>query len=211
MGERLDLALFDLRSGWAALKILASELGWFGALGVGLRIAVGQARGEPFKKLGPPQSRGEELTRRQAAGAVLLERALARRMESDQAFNLTQRVVEEGSLIFLRAQIPRIERPRVLAMSGDERLAFLRGISARFPNSTVEGLKIEGESEFEFKVVRCLFVELCARIERPDLAPLFCAGDLLYFEREQPQVRLQRPSTLSEGGECCHFQFRWKG
>jgi len=210
MGGKLQLAIFDARAGWLALKILARELGWRRALAVGSAIQKAQARGEPFRELDPPESAGEELTRRQARGAILLVRELASHVSPERARDIAGRIVKEASVLFLRQQIPAIDKRQILQMSEQERMGFLQRLTRRFPNAVAQDIEIQGDEAFSFKIKRCLFVDLCEKIGEPEMAGLFCAGDLVFFDREQPQVILTRPSTLSEGGDCCDFRFRWR-
>ena len=41
------------------------------------------------------------------------------------------------------------------------------------------------------------------------MAPMFCEGDRTFFDKHQPDITLERPQTLSQGGALCDFQFTW--
>lgn len=166
--------------------------------------------GEPFKSLPPPEDWNEELTRRQAAPAVLLYRSLLDVMPENEALDLTRDCVVEGALAFLKLVIPPLQRSELAPLTESEQVARLEEMTGCFFNAEMEGFELDAGERFRFRIKRCRFVELMRAIGEEKLAPLFCAGDGLFFDRNQPEVQFDRPVTLASDGEPCDFRFTWK-
>ncbi len=198
----------ELRSSLAAARILWRRLG-LNALGVLAAVASAQRRGEPFAHLPAPRDLREELSRRQAAPAILLYRSLRRRLGPDEALAVTREVILEGTVIFLSFAIGPLDRGELMALPEAEREALVRRIAARFFNATVRWDEISAE-RLRLTVTRCLFPDLCREGGAPEVAPLLCQGDAVYFGEVLGTVELTRPTTLAEGGDRCPFDLRWK-
>ena len=192
----------------AALRILRRRLG-VGAVGVMFEVAAGQAWGAPFAHLPRPRDLREELSRRQCAPAILLHKALRRRVGNQRALEILREVVLESTIYFLRFAIGDLDREELMALSEAERDAFVKGIAPRFFNATVRWDEISTE-RLHLTITECLFPGLCKEGGAPEVAPLLCEGDAVYFGEVLGTVDLIRPQTLASGGDCCPFELRWK-
>lgn len=166
------------------------------------RIALEQARGEPFRALGPSAGRREELTRRQLGPAALLLRALRRHVSIGEAERLTRAAIEMGGMAFLGSLLGDLDPATVGDIATEVRARL-----GRFFNA--EGDVAIGEAEASFTVRRCLFVELAPRIGAAALMPAFCEVDRTFFDSGLTPLRLSRTGTLAGGGGRCDFHFRW--
>jgi len=188
--------------------VLVARLGLFGALRVGADIARRQRRREPFEHLPAPADAREDASRRQAAPAVLLYRALLDRMDRDAALEVTRAAVIAGAVRFLRSAIGPVRREVVGAMDDGARRVWAEALGARFFNATMRWDEVS-PTQLRFTVTRCLFPGLCAAAGAPELAPLLCAGDEHYFGHVLPEVVLERPCTLAAGAPECRFELRF--
>lgn len=188
----------------AALRVLVEELGWFGALRVGASVQLAGLRGQPFADLPPATDRKERGSREQAGPAILLFRALTRRVGDVEALRVTGRAVEVGSIAFLSRTLGPLDRDALEAMDDAERDAWARTKADAFPNADVEWKEV-GRRRVVFEVTSCRLVQLVAHAGHPELADLFCAGDARYFGEAEPGTELIRPTTIASGGDRCRF------
>ena len=201
--------LVTCRTAAGAMRILVRRLGAARALGVMSEVACAQGRGEPFGHLAQPGEAREALCRQQAGPAILLHRSLVRRMAADQALAVTREVVVAGAVIFLAHSLGRLSREEIMALSSARREAFVKELGAKFFNATLRWDEISGE-RLRFTVTHCRFPELCATAGAPEVAPLLCQGDAVYFGDVLGTVLLTRPHTLAEAGPDCPFTLTWK-
>ncbi len=194
-----------LRTQLQALGILRRGLGTAGLVRILPRLVWGR---DPFIGLGPPGDANERQSRRQMAPAVQLYQALRARLGQERALALTREVVVAATLQFLDAVLPRFDRAAYKAM-GDQREAYLQEVTEPFHNATREFMDVS-EERFEMRVTACHLHGLSVRLGMPELAGVFCAGDLDYFSDPSRPVALQREATLAEDGQPCRFVFRWK-
>ena len=204
----MDIA-FQVRSGIAAISLLNKRLGVLATTSVLGALMFRQVKGQPWRGLPSPADEKEKLTREQAGPAILLYRVLCDRMPQQDALDLTADIATEGALIFLRQTIPTIRAAEMNALSDEQRLEFLQGIQGKFFNADAGDYTI-GETDFSFLIQRCRFPELCKATGHPELAPVFCKGDGLFFERHQPEVLFSREHTLARDGQPCDFSFQLK-
>jgi hypothetical protein len=199
----------ELRTVAAAARILGAQVGVRLATVVLGEVAVAQARGEPFRSLGPPVDDRERLCRRQVGPALLLQRALRRWLDADEAIEITKEVVVEGTVLFLRHSMGNLERAALMALAPEAREEHVRRLGARFFNAELRWDEISDEA-VRFTVQRCCFPRLCEAGGAPEVAPLMCLGDAVYFGEVLGTVDLVRPTTLADGGDCCPFELRWR-
>lgn len=199
----------ELATARDALLLLSRRLGGLAALGVLARVAWDRLRGEPFAHLSSPEEEREELSRRQVGPAILLYRALCRRLPREQALALTQEIVVSGTLIFLRRAVGPFSREAIAALGPAEREGWVRAIGARFFNATLRWERVTAR-EVRFTVTACRFPELCRAAGAPELAPLFCQGDALFFGDPQAGTELLREQTIARGATECPFTIRWR-
>ena len=103
----------------------------------------------------------------------------------------------------------RVLRVALRVLEHAERERHVRRIAARFFNATTRWDELS-ETCVRLTVTRCLLAELCARAGAPEVAPLLCEGDAVYFGEVLGTVELVRPHTLAGGAEDCPFTLRWR-
>lgn len=69
------------------------------------------------------------------------------------------------------------------------------------------GRPVRTDEEVSFDVERCRFVELLGAVGEPQLAPLLCEADELFFDGRRRLVRLRRTGTLAQGAARCDLRF----
>ena len=143
-------------------------------------------------------------SRDQIRPAVRLYGVLRDEMGQEEALQVVAAVVLPATIVFLEHAIGGLDPAAYGAADEDGRRAYADRIMAPFPNADAESAEA-GDRHFVQHVTRCRFVELCAAAGVPELAPVFCAGDLAFFE--QGEIELTRPTTLAEGGPYCDFRF----
>ena len=187
-----------------ALQLLRRRLGALGAARVLGAVAAASLRGEPFP--GRPVDARDRLTRRQAAGPVLVWRALRPRLGDAEALALTRELVLAAGVRFLAPLLARLDPAEV------RDVAALSPFAGRFFNAEGTLERLEGDPPgVLFTVHRCRFVELLDAADARPLAPLFCEVDAAFFRPAYTPIRLERPSTLAAGGPICDFRFRAPG
>lgn len=161
---------------------------------------------DPFLQLGPAADERERASRKQIAPAVAMYAALRTRLGKDRALEIMRRVIDAGTLAFLAHTVGEPPIAAYLKGNTDERRRLVEGLMAPFFNAVSEIREI-GEKGFTVEVTACHFPGLCQAAGVAELAPLFCAGDLEYFNRPGSPVKLERDGTLAEGRACCPFSF----
>jgi predicted ArsR family transcriptional regulator len=199
----------ELRTAAAAARILFTEVGVRLATVVLADVAVAQARGEPFRHLDPPEDDRERLCRRQAGPAVLMQRALRRWLGSERALEITREIVIAGAVVFLQHTIGPLEREVIMEKTPEERDEMVQALGGRFFNAEVRWDEIS-EKAVRFTVNHCRFPALCKEGDAPEVAPLLCLGDAVYFGEVLGTVDLVRSQTLADGGDCCPFELTWR-
>ena len=86
----------------------------------------------------------------------------------------------------------------------------MRRRGERFFNATIRWEEVTAD-EVRFTVLRCRFPGLCEAAGVPELAPVFCEGDAVFFGQVEPDVELQRSQTIAGGAESCPFVLRLRG
>ena len=187
-----------------AFKILIDELGLVSAIRIGARVQRKVFTGEPFEELPEPDSEDERLSRQQIGPAIVLYRELKEKLTEERAYEVTERVVVEASVVFLSKTVGRLRRRELLSMGDAEREAFVREKGEKFFNANLSWDRIDADA-VEFTVLHCKFPPLCEAVGEPELAPVFCKGDAEFFGGVEEDVDLERPHTIAEGGPNCPF------
>lgn len=180
----------------AALAVLVRELGLLRALAVGFEVGARMAAGEPFSRLDPPATPKERASRQQIAPAIVLYRVL-RRVRGRDALRITREVVLAAGAAFMARTVGLLARTTSL-----DEVSLVRTTS-RFPNAKFSGFEVSAD-RVAFTAHECLFPTLTRETGAPELAPLFCEVDARAFQ--DLNVRLDRPRTMAEGANDCHFQ-----
>jgi hypothetical protein len=202
------MSLFDV-SARAALSVLVRRLGLIPGVRIGLAVEARVRRGEPFAHLPPAVERRERLSRAQAGPAFVLYRVLrAQRLDEAGARALVAEALSAGAVAYLRHAIGPLRRSELATLGPLERQRWMDARAARFPNAEPH-FEALGPDEVRFRIRSCRFVSLARDVGHPDLAPLFCAGDAHFFGTVEPDVMLDRPQTLADGGPECDFRIRF--
>lgn len=191
-----------------AAPILLREIGVMNALRVGRAIRRQERAGEPFAALDPAVDERERQSRAQIGPAILLYQQLAPLFGTARALQVTELVVVEAALDFLRHTIGPLRREQLAAMGPAQLEAFSQGVGDRFFNATVQWEKMDADG-VDFTVTACQFPRLCAAVGVPELAPVFCKGDERFFGEVESDVVLIRPQTIATGGANCPFSLRF--
>ena len=205
---RAQLAVVG-ESSFISVRLLVRTLGALRAAAIIAEVSAAQLRGRPFEHLPPPADRRERLSRGQVGPAILLYRAIERRLGRKQALELTGEVVIAATMVWLGRAVGNIDRDELMAMSPEQRHSWVTRIGDKFFNATMRWDEVS-EERVVMTVTRCRFPELCAAAGAPEVAPLMCRGDEVYFGGHLPNVELVRPYTLADGGDCCPFELRWR-
>ncbi|MDP8225632.1 MAG: L-2-amino-thiazoline-4-carboxylic acid hydrolase [Candidatus Lernaella stagnicola] len=205
-----DQLRFELRNTPRSLRLLARRLGLVQTLAVTAELAAHQAIGRPWRGYPPPTSKKEKASRKQAGPAILLYQILKRRFGDYEALDITGEIVTAGAVEFLSIVVPVVRPEDYENVPQAEQLRRLTEVADRFPNGDIAPPHIEADLSFGYDVVRCHFPELFKMLGVPELAPLFCRGDKIFFDRHQPYLEMRRTTTIAEGGEVCDFRFFWK-
>ena len=83
-------------------------------------------RGEPFRSFPKAQDWRERGSRDQAGPAIVLYRALARRIGTQRALEVCGKVIERGAVMFLSHSVGRLQRAEIAKLSESEREAFAK-------------------------------------------------------------------------------------
>lgn len=191
-----------------ALGVLRRRLGWRRSFAVGLRTQRRMARGEPFDRMPRPEDARERASRAQAGAAVILYEELRAVVHEAEALSITAEVVEACAVDFLQSTLGPLRRADLEGLSEAARRAFVEERGARFPNAVPVWEEVSAD-RVRFAVARCRLVELVRAVGHPELAPLFCQGDARFFGTTQPEVTLDRPTTLASGADRCAFTLRF--
>ena len=116
----------------------------------------------------------------------------------------------EVGVAFLQFNVPRIRASEYEGLSRRQKLSKLKNITQRFFNAKAE-LKLDPENNIHFTVNVCYFARYAQLLNVPELGPLFCASDKIYFQKHQPEIKFIRTVTLAEDNQPCDFYFQWQG
>jgi len=195
----------ELKITLCSLHLLRRELGIWGLFCLSFHMIGLQLRGEPFGKFPKAQDQGDIFSRRQIGPAIVLYKALRKIHNEERSLEIAEKVIVDSTLIFLRQAIGAINRKRIEVMNEDERQGWLSQIAGQFLNATIRWNRI-GLSDLSFTITHCHFPALCRTTGVPELAPIFCKGDAVYFGQEQEGVTLTRPHTIALGSKECLFE-----
>ena len=206
----IQMAMSELAGAAAAVKTLFRVLSAKDAVRTLALVMIDKALGRPWNELPPPADTQETLSRRQIGPAALLERRLREAVPPERARELVREIVIVGAVDFLSRNVPVLKKKDILSMDEREREGFMKSIKEKFFNADAD-MVVEGDEALNMRVTRCRFVELLDAICEKDMAPVFCEGDRIFFDKRQPEVSLERPETISRGDEICDFRFKWLG
>lgn len=201
--------LMQLRYSLAAVGELRRELGLRRALGLARRMLARVRKGEPWTELPPATARKDVESRAMIGDAIILYRVLKEALPADRAEAVFRKLVLEAAVAQLYSTVPKLSREDLVAKSPAAREALLTEIVEAFPNTDYEIVEAS-DTTFWYRITRCRYPELLARVGHPELSDVFCAGDGVYFERHQPDIAFARPKNIGKGDACCDFVFTLK-
>lgn len=209
--RRADHVRFELSGGHTrALGVLRDHLGTLRALRAVAALVRRQATRDPFADLPPVAAEdvAEWLCRRQLGPVLHLADVLTQDLglERAQARRVLAEVIAEVGALLLSRRFPRLDPIAWARASPQARETVARAVFARLGNIFAADVDSTART-LSFDVRRCRFVELCAQVGQPDLAPLFCAADERFFQGAGAPVSLERTRTLATGAACCDFRF----
>lgn len=191
-------------------RVMITRLGLARTVRVGWAMQTAGRRGEPFAGLPAPDCDPERQSREQIGPAILLYRELIPLLGQPEALQVTRDVAVAGAVAFLGQSVGHLRRKELQALAEQERQAFVKQRGERFFNATIRWDCITPE-EVRFTVLSCRFPVLCEAAGAPELAPIFCQGDAVFFGEVEPDVTLERPHTIAEGAATCPFSLRLGG
>ena len=149
------------------------------------------------------------LSRRQIGPAVLLHRALARRIDPARALATVREVTLLAGVVFLSDLLGDLDPAAVAAEDPERALEELKTRASRMFNAEGEMSLCLDPLEVSFRISRCRFVQLLEQTDDPEILPLFCEVDRAFFQPEQTPIQLRRSKTLAMGQDECDFHFHW--
>lgn len=78
------------------------------------------------------------------------------------------------------------------------------GTRAGFEYRTVE----KTACAVEFHVLQCPYAAYCSLYECPELTPVFCECDDVFYGNIHPKIHWERTKTIGRGHGLCNFRFR---
>ena len=70
----------------------------------------------------------------------------------------------------------------------------------------VEWIRFDNK-ELQMNFKTCIYAELTAKYECPELCTVFCKNDPVTFSGYEPKIRFERNGTIAEGAPFCDFHF----
>jgi hypothetical protein len=197
-----------------SVPIIFSTLGFSRALRAVLGVLRRQMFGpDPLAALGPdnPSDVEDWLARRQLRPLLWLDSALTEdlRLPDEERLSVLGAVVGATGAAFLGQLFPAITTDAWQAASNDARESLVRRTMRRFGNIAEADVR-PSETGVRFDVRRCRFHRMVNQVERPELGPLFCEADFVYFSRDNSMYHFERTTTRATGGSVCDFQLTWK-
>jgi len=208
----MRLHYFDLtRGGRIAMEVLSQEMGKWNAVKMGLRLQYCLRIHHPFQDINQIKTptRKEKLSQRQMAPMVVLYQLLLKDGYSQEAaLNILSKVANEVAVAFLKFNIPDIRKSQMKGKEQSQKLRFLHQMVSRFFNA--EGtINLSENDDFYFTVNRCYFASYAKQLNVPELGPIFCASDRVFFEKHQKEILFKRSQTLAIDQKPCDFSFHW--
>lgn len=205
----LPKSVMNLRITLTAAKVLIEKLGLKVTFSLVKELASEKKKGEPWKDLPAPESKKDIDSRNLIGDAIIIYRALLKRMDKEKAEKIIKETICRSAIIQLYSLVPIIDQKMIEGTSKEEVEILLTEIVEKFPNTDWEMIKAT-EKSFAYRIHRCRLVELVKQVGHPELGGAFCPGDKIYFEKFQTDIVFTRPTTIGWGQECCDFIFKVK-
>lgn len=201
LGTALPLSLAVLRRRLSGAELASALFGY-----------TRRSLSDPFAALGPAADPAETFTRRQLRPVLALSDALRldAGLDPERCQALLLEIVAQSGAEFLRSTLELPSLAHWISLGDPARRALVEGLLARFPNAE-SVLGQVGDGGLDFEVRSCWFAALAQRLERPEVAALFCEADQRFFGDPAVGIELTRPQTLARGGHSCAFYLRYVG
>ena len=213
MINSLRLFYFDNTKGNStALRVLIRELGWGEAFSLAIKLKWRLFHKSPFSELNRENKPSEKakLSQRQMGPLVVLYELLTESGHSQKfSLELLQKLGDSVATAFLKFNVPIIKREDYGDLPRQEKMNLLTRVTQRFFNADAE-LSLDDNDNFGFQVNHCHFASYSKALNYPELAPLFCSSDKLFFNTYQDDITFFRSQTLAENNKPCDFNFTWK-
>jgi|GEM_PF-2548482 len=198
----------------ASLPAIFRGLGATRALRAIAGVVRRQAFGpDPLAALGPdnPADVEDWLARRQLRPLLWLDDTLTYdlRLSDAERSAVLKEVVGATGAAFLGQLFPAITPEAWQTASEADRINLVRRTFRRFGN-IAEADVFPSDTGVGFDVLRCRFHRMVNALNRPDLGPLFCEADFVYFSRPNGMYSFERTTTRANGGPVCDFRLTWK-
>ena len=165
---------------------------------------------DPFRPLrgDPKPNSGERYTRQLLKSALIFDASLrAVGLKDARREKLLLSIVSHTGATYIRTNLTTPDAATWRGWSPQKRGDFAKEVLSRFENAEAK-IAEAPEYDFGFNVHFCHFADLCRRLGRMDLAPLFCAADSVYFGDPLVPIRLDRDELISAGHSRCAFRFK---
>lgn len=202
-------ALLSIKIKLTAVKVLRKEIGTKKLLKLLPGLNKRAKAGEPWQNMPSPESEKDKESRLLIGEAILLYRELKQVMPAIEAEKAVREVIKESAITQLRYLVPVICAKQVSELNLEEQKQTFTSIVDKFPNADWRIERAE-QGDFAYTITRCRLAELIIAAGHPELKDAFCAGDGLFFERHQPEVSFNRPTTIGGADEGCLFEFKLK-
>lgn len=211
--DRFRLFLFDfLHGNRIGLSVLVRQHGLVKALEI-----IGQLKWRlflknPFQKINkaaPPNSKALLSQVQMAPLLVMYDLLKEKGYEEDVILRQLQELSNEVATGFLKFNIPVIQQNQYRNLAAAEKSKLLTKLTERFFNATADS-ELSPDDNFTFTVKHCYFAQYSKELNRPQLGPLFCQADKLFFEEYQKDIKFIRTVTLASDNKSCDFAFEWK-
>jgi hypothetical protein len=156
-----------------------------------------------FSALPPAADVRERKSRAQAGVAINIYRVLLKRLPRAEALAAMAPLIEAGAVAFLARLLADMNADSLERGSTEARAMRVRDWLDRFFTATSEVVEVS-EARVVFHVHACALVRLVTAAGHPELAPLFCRGDLTFFGLRD--IKLERPVTIARGDAHCRFE-----
>ena len=164
---------------------MVQNLGLFKALSLAIRMQFEMVFNNPFNKINKEQapSAKAKLSQRQM-GPVLVIYDILRKdgFSEEEAIDFLKKLSHEVAVEFLKFNIPDIEKNRWANESRETKLGVLQKITSRFFNAEAD-IHLDDADNFSFNVNKCYFAYYAKELGYQKLAPIFCASDKFFFDR----------------------------
>jgi len=140
-------------------------------------------------------------------GIRLLAEIIEETLGRDRAYQLIQEKIED---FYREATIQSREKNPVIDFKDFQ--SRWANVSSPLMQHVLEAEILESTPrKHKMRVTKCLFAEAFRSMGVPELGYIWeCNNDFVMTGAGDPRARLQRPTTLMEGHDCCDFTWYWE-